>query len=57
MSDKKPELTVTDARELARAMALALLPLGTELDGRDVSRRPFSNANRPAARWSRAPRR
>jgi hypothetical protein len=36
MSDKRPELTVTDARELAREMALANLPQGIELDGGDV---------------------
>jgi hypothetical protein len=39
MSDKRPELTVTEARERARAMALASLkhlPQRTVLDGRDV---------------------
>jgi hypothetical protein len=39
MSDKKPELSVTEARELARAMALKTLkhlPQGTAFDGRDV---------------------
>jgi hypothetical protein len=40
MSNKKPKLSVTEARELARAMALKtlkhLLPQGTVFDGRDV---------------------